>query len=95
MPRNTDTALRGTATAYTLAQLVQACEAANQAQAEYEVALKMREQAIRSAKRLGVTLSEIAALSGLSKARVQQIVPGDGEPDDEEEQPLADVREVV
>lgn len=68
---------------YVLAQLVAVCEEAARAQAEYEVAVKMRESAIRSARRLGVSLSEIAALAGISKSRVQQISPGNPEQDED------------
>lgn len=97
MTRSTDTKQqsRGTATFYIFAQLAQACEEANRAQAEYEIAVKMREQAIRSARRLGVSLSEIAALAGISKSRVQQIVPGDPEDDEETADADDDQREVV
>lgn len=86
MVRTAETPEQGTAKWFILAQLAQACERANLAQAEAEVAFKMREQAIRAAKRFGLSLSEIGALSGLSKSRVQQIVPGaedDGEAVDE------------
>ena len=60
---------------FLLAQLAEACEKAVQAEAEADVARKVRDDAIRRAKSLGIPLRELAALSGLSKARVQQVAP--------------------
>jgi hypothetical protein len=61
---------------FVLAQLAEACSRAAEAEAEAEVSRRVRDDAIRRAKGLGVSLREIASLSGLSKARVQQVAPG-------------------
>lgn len=65
-----------TARYFVLAQLAEACAKAAEAEAEAEVSRRVRDDAIRRSKSMGVTLREIAGLSGLSKARVQQVAPG-------------------
>ena len=60
---------------YVMAQLAQAVTEAAEAEARVEVARKVRDDAIRRAKALGLSLAEIAAFSGLSRARVQQVAP--------------------
>lgn len=60
---------------YLMAQLVASCQEYAQKEAEYEVAIKMRDDAIRRAKRAGLTVREIANIAGLSPARIQQVAP--------------------
>jgi len=62
---------------YLMAQLVAACQDYTVREAEYEVAARVRDDAIRRSKKAGLTLAEIANIAGLSRGRVQQIVPGD------------------
>lgn len=71
MARPTD----DTAKWYILAQLAQAVSAESEANAQAEVARKVRDDAIRRAKNQGISYRELATLTGLSKSRIQQVVP--------------------
>lgn len=75
---------------YAVGELWQACSAYEQAVADEVRARHLRDAAIRRAKAIGLTLAEIADIVGVSKARVQQITPGDEEPEQ-----LADQRAIV
>lgn len=77
---------RNTAKWYILAQLAEATHAATVAEAEAEVQRRVRDEVIRRARMTGLSLKEIATLTGLSKSRVQQLAGervdgevGDGE----------------
>jgi DNA-directed RNA polymerase sigma subunit (sigma70/sigma32) len=65
-----------------MGELWQTCTAFEQASAEVEKTRYLRDSAIKRAKAAGLTLTEIAEIVGISKARVQQITPGDDQPAD-------------
>lgn len=67
---------------FQLAQLTAASQEYLEMEASLEAAKYKRDETIRRAKRSGLSLQEIGNIMGLSKARIQQIVPG-AEEDDE------------
>lgn len=74
------------------AELLAAHSHVAECEALLEVALRLRDEVIRSSRAAGLSQREIAQMVGLSKARVQQIVPAlvEDEPvqdDDDDEDP--------
>jgi hypothetical protein len=68
-------AAEGAARWFVIAQVIEAVARCAEAEAQAEVARRMRDEAIRRAKAEGLTLAELAAISGLSRARIQQLAP--------------------
>lgn len=64
------------------AELLAAHSRVTECEAELEVAMRLRDEVIRSARPAGLSQREIAQMVGLSKARVQQIVPAQVEEDE-------------
>ena len=60
---------------YVMAQLAQAVHEYTEAEARLEIARKVRDDTIRRAKAMGLSLVEIATFAGVSRARVQQLAP--------------------
>lgn len=68
---------------YVIANLAEAFNNEFKADAEHKGAIEYRDRLIRQARSMGVSLSEIAAIGGISKSRVQQIDDIVPTPDDE------------